>query len=43
MKKKQLFFTELIRQYQLVPSWNATDLENEFKEIAAANEIKTGE
>jgi glutamyl-tRNA synthetase len=40
---KQLFFAELIRQYQLLPSWNVTDLENEFKEIAAANEIKPGD
>jgi glutamyl-tRNA synthetase len=40
---KQLFFIELIRQYQLMTAWTQTDLENEFKEIAAANEIKPGD
>ena len=40
---KQLFFVELIRQYQLIATWNQTDLENEFKELAAANEIKPGD
>jgi len=40
---KQLFFIELIRQYQLINFWSHDDLENEFKEIAAANEIKTSD
>ena len=43
--KKQLFFVEVIRNFELVPDsdWNATILENNFKEIAAVNEIKPGE
>lgn len=41
--QKNLFFAELIRAYQLMQWWNHENLENEFKEIAAANEIKTGE
>lgn len=40
---KTLFFTELIRSYSLLNNWNAADLENTFKEIAAANQLKTGE
>jgi len=31
---KQLFFIELIRQLELMPQWQASDLENEFKEMA---------
>lgn len=42
-ENKQFFFAELIRNYELTPDWNATILENNFKEIAAANEIKPGE
>ncbi len=42
-EKKVLFFTELIRVYQLVQFWEANDLEKEFKEIAAANQLKPGE
>jgi len=41
--QKNLFFSEMIRAYQLMQWWNHENLENEFKEIAAANEIKTGE
>lgn len=40
---KQLFFAELIRNYELHPDWEAHTLENNFKEIAAANELKPGE
>jgi len=42
-EQKNLFFIELIRAYELMTVWNHEDLEKEFKEIAAANEIKTGE
>ena len=40
---KQLFFAELIRNYELSNDWNATMLEKNFKEIASVNEIKPGE
>lgn len=40
---KQLFFAELIRNYELNNTWDASTLENNFKEIAAANELKPGE
>lgn len=40
---KQLFFAELVRNYELATDWNATVLENNFKEIAAVNELKPGE
>ena len=40
---KQLFFAELIRNYELNNDWKATSLENSFKEIAAVNQIKPGE
>ncbi len=40
---KQLFFTELIRAYQLMPLWQHDDLEKTFKEMAAAHQIKAGE
>lgn len=40
---KQLFFAELIRNYELATSWDTHTLENNFKEIAAANELKPGE
>ncbi len=41
--KKQLFFIELIRAYKLSTLWQAGDLEKEFKELAAANQLKPGE
>ena len=41
--KKNLFFIELIKAWQLSTLWDATDLEISFKEIAAANQLKTGE
>jgi len=40
---KQLFFAELIRQFQLLPAWEAATLEMEFKEMAAAAAIKPGD
>jgi len=42
-EKKQLFFIELIRAWQLATLWNAQELETEFKELAAANQLKPGE
>lgn len=42
-EQKNLFFLELIREFELMQFWNHEDLEKEFKEIAAANEIKSGE
>ena len=41
--KKNMFFTELIRAYQLSTLWEMTDLEKEFKELAAANQLKPGD
>lgn len=40
---KNLFFTELIRAYELCAFWDAAELEKEFKELAAVNELKPGE
>lgn len=40
---KNLFFTELVRAWQLSTLWEASDLEKEFKELAAANQLKPGE
>ena len=40
---KKLFFAELFRNYELTPDWNAHTLENNFKEIAAVNDLKPGE
>jgi glutamyl-tRNA synthetase len=42
-EKKNLFFIELIRAYELMNLWQHDDLEKEFKELAAANEIKPGD
>ncbi|HEY6975907.1 MAG TPA: glutamate--tRNA ligase, partial [Chitinophagaceae bacterium] len=42
-KQKQLFFTELVRAYQLIPQWQHDQLEKEFKEMAAAHQLKPGE
>ncbi len=41
--KKQLFFLELIRTYELMQLWQHDELEKEFKELAAANQLKPGE
>jgi glutamyl-tRNA synthetase len=40
---KQLFFAEVIRNFELNNDWKAISLENSFKEIATANQIKPGE
>ncbi len=42
-EQKNLFFAETIRQFELMQQWNAADLEKEFKEIAAANQVKPGD
>ena len=42
-EQKNLFFAEAIRQFQLMQQWDATELEKEFKEIAAANQVKPGD
>ncbi len=41
--KKQMFFVELIRAYELLQQWIPNDLENTFKEIAAVHQLKSGE
>ncbi len=41
--QKNLFFTELLRAWMLGGSWEASALENTFKEIAAINQLKPGE
>jgi len=41
--KKNLFFAELIKAYEFISTWRHDELEKEFKEIAAVNEIKPGE
>jgi glutamyl-tRNA synthetase len=38
-----MFFAELIRAYQLSVTWEMHDLEKEFKELAAANQLKPGD
>ena len=40
---KKLFFTELIRNYELNNDWTVPILETGFKEMAATNSIKPGE
>jgi len=42
-EQKELFFAETIRQFELMQQWNPADLEKEFKEIAAANQVKPGD
>jgi glutamyl-tRNA synthetase len=41
--KKQLFFVELVRVFELDPDWDTVGLEKQFKELAAANQLKPGE
>ena len=41
--KKNMFFNELIRAYELSAVWESSDLETEFKEMAAAHQLKPGE
>jgi len=40
---KELFFAEAIRQFELMQQWDPAGLEKEFKEIAAANQVKPGD
>ncbi|SFQ43837.1 glutamyl-tRNA synthetase [Parafilimonas terrae] len=40
---KQQFFAELIHVYGLSTLWNHEELENSFKELAAASQIKPGD
>jgi glutamyl-tRNA synthetase len=42
-EKKNLFFVELIRALELADTWKHDELEKDFKEMAAANQIKPGE
>ncbi len=42
-EQKNQFFIELIRAYELTPSWQHDDLEKELKEMAAAHQIKSGD
>jgi len=42
-EKKNLFFIELIRAYELSTLWEAADLEIEFKELASTQQLKPGE
>ncbi len=42
-ENKNMFFNELIRSYQFVQLWNASETEHVFKEIAAASQLKPGE
>jgi glutamyl-tRNA synthetase len=42
-EKKNQFFNELIRAFELSAVWVASDLETEFKEMAAAHQLKPGE
>lgn len=42
-EKKNLFFAELIRAWELSTLWEVHDLEKEFKELAAANQLKPGD
>jgi glutamyl-tRNA synthetase len=41
--EKNMFFVELLRNWQLTNLWQIADLESSFKEIAAANHLKPGE
>ncbi|HRI20000.1 MAG TPA: glutamate--tRNA ligase, partial [Panacibacter sp.] len=42
-EKKNQFFMELIRAYELTTLWQHDELEKELKEMAAAHQIKPGE
>jgi glutamyl-tRNA synthetase len=42
-ERKNQFFIELIRGYELTNVWKHDDIEKEFKEIAAAHQMKSGE
>ena len=40
---KKSFFTEVVSNFELTNDWSAAVLENNFKQIATANQIKPGE
>jgi glutamyl-tRNA synthetase len=40
---KKVFFSELVRNYELSDNWQALTLEHNFKEIVAINKLKPGE
>jgi glutamyl-tRNA synthetase len=42
-EQKQQFFAELIRMYELATLWQHEELENSFKEMAAASQMKPGD
>jgi glutamyl-tRNA synthetase len=42
-ENKKMFFVELARTYELLQQWDHHDLENTFKEMAAAHQLKPGE
>jgi glutamyl-tRNA synthetase len=42
-EQKNLFFIQMIKAFELMQYWQHEELEKEFKEIAAANELKPGE
>jgi glutamyl-tRNA synthetase len=42
-EQKLAFFKEAIKQFEGASSWNAADLENTFKTIATASQIKPGD
>ncbi len=42
-EKKNLFFTEILRELQTEIVWDAAELEKMFKETAAVNQLKPGE
>ena len=41
--EKRNFFNEITEQFKNASNWNAHELENAFKELAASNNIKAGE
>ncbi|HVX26057.1 MAG TPA: hypothetical protein VHB70_06930, partial [Parafilimonas sp.] len=40
---KQQFFVELMRSYEFISTWHHEEIENTFKELAAASQIKPGD
>lgn len=42
-EKKNLFFNELLKTFELTQFWEKEDLERDFKEIASVNGIKPGD
>lgn len=42
-EQKSLIFTESIKAFELLPSWQQADIESTFKEIIAAHLMKPGE